>query len=93
MHSKLMVCLLVLGITSTSCCMVPHLLHSGSHGSGHDGGCMSGHGASEPVSPGSTTDSLPAGGAVYRCPMHPAMTATFPSQCPECRMNLEREVR
>src|SRR5262245_53433407 len=32
-----------------------------------------------------------ASGVVYVCPMHPAVTAETPGQCPICRMALERQ--
>lgn len=32
-----------------------------------------------------------ASGVVYSCPMHPAVTAATPGECPICRMALERQ--
>jgi len=32
-----------------------------------------------------------ASGVVYMCPMHPAVTAAAPGECPICRMALERQ--
>jgi hypothetical protein len=34
---------------------------------------------------------LVAGGVVYMCPMHPAVTSATPGECPICRMALERQ--
>jgi hypothetical protein len=51
------------------------------------GGCGGSTGHQHASSPAPA--SAPA--SIYSCPMHPTVTATFPSRCPECGMALVRK--
>ncbi len=83
-HHRVAVACFVLAVVLPGCCAL-HLLPSQSHGAGHGGGCMSGHGTGVPASPGSVP-SNPTSDVQYRCPMHPDINATFASTCPKCGM-------